>query len=319
MARTSFKLLVQITTATCFALILVGAIVRATGSGLGCPDWPKCFGQWIPPLEVSELPSNYRDIFTIQGRKIAPFSAFKTWTEYLNRLLGVVVGMQVFAIMVTAVWGKLQRRKTLSISLFLLVGIQGWLGSLVVSSHLSSSLITLHMLVAMVILFLLVELWLRERKLIATHDHRQLKMSYGILLAMALIQLVLGSQSREQIDHHLHAEYSPPRAQWYSSLEGVFQLHHFWAYILLGIFILHLWRYRDVIRSHGISKTLATFISGVMLSQLLSGMVFKYLDFPAANQPLHLFLASLLIALLFAGFRLYHHPLPGALVDERKR
>ena len=155
---------IWVTLATCYLLILLGAVVRATGSGLGCPDWPLCFGRWVPPLHISELPENYREAFTIGGRPIAPFSAFKTWTEYLNRLLGAVVGLQVTGIMAMALWSR--SFIGLSVSLFVLVGVQGLLGSRVVSSHLASSLVTLHMLLAMGVLFLLLELSLRAPRVL---------------------------------------------------------------------------------------------------------------------------------------------------------
>src|SRR5437868_8273358 len=93
MRFSSFQRLALATTATTYLLILVGGLVRASGAGLGCPDWPKCFGRWIPPLSKKDVPA-----------AIDPslFNVTKAWTEYVNRLLGVSVGLLIFSTLVLA-------------------------------------------------------------------------------------------------------------------------------------------------------------------------------------------------------------------------
>ena len=102
-------------------LIWVGGWVRSTGSGMGCPDWPKCFDLWIPPTAEAQLPPNYLEEYvkmrqrknervakTLSRMGMAdladkikndpsvyehePFNLYKTWTEYINRVIGVLVG-----------------------------------------------------------------------------------------------------------------------------------------------------------------------------------------------------------------------------------
>jgi heme a synthase len=75
-----------------YLLILAGGIVRSTGSGMGCPDWPKCFGRMIPPTQASELPFNYQEIYKEKLHGQVEFNPTKTWIEYLNRLLGALTG-----------------------------------------------------------------------------------------------------------------------------------------------------------------------------------------------------------------------------------
>jgi heme A synthase len=71
----------------------VGGLVRASGAGLGCPDWPRCFGSWIPPLSAADLPARFDP---------ALFKPTLMWTEYLNRLLGMTVGLMILATTISA-------------------------------------------------------------------------------------------------------------------------------------------------------------------------------------------------------------------------
>src|SRR5580658_9964417 len=165
-----------------FILILAGGIVRSTGSGMGCPDWPKCFGRYVPPVNAADLPKDYKQKY-VEGRleknqKFAKtldlfgfgdlarriredksilvpeeFNAAKTWTEYLNRLVGAIAG--VF-LLFTAVFSFSYRNESklipfLSILNVLLVGFQGWLGSIVVSTNLVAWIVTVHMMLALAI------------------------------------------------------------------------------------------------------------------------------------------------------------------------
>ena len=97
-----FQSLALLTIVTIYLVILAGGIVRGTGSGMGCPDWPKCFGRWVPPTEISQLPANYQEIYGAKLKGEIEFNPVKTWIEYVNRLVGVLSGFFVFATLLTS-------------------------------------------------------------------------------------------------------------------------------------------------------------------------------------------------------------------------
>src|SRR6185295_354260 len=145
----SFQRLALWTTGTTYFLILVGGLVRASGAGLGCPDWPRCFGSWIPPASAADLPPQF-------DRSL--FNPTLMWTEYLNRLLGVAVGFLILATVVSA-WRHHRRDPRIlwsAIVALLLTGFQGWLGGRVVAHELAAWIVTAHLLVAIVIVALLI-------------------------------------------------------------------------------------------------------------------------------------------------------------------
>ena len=82
-----------------YALIFIGGFVRVTDSGLGCPDWPKCFNRWYPPLSTLDIPQDFIDYYDnyncVKGENCDQFDISKAWIEYLNRLFGVITGFVI--------------------------------------------------------------------------------------------------------------------------------------------------------------------------------------------------------------------------------
>ena len=158
MSGLRFRTLAWLTIGAVYFLILVGGVVRASGSGMGCPDWPKCFDRWIPPTSESQLPPDYQQVYADHGYGAARFNALKTWTEYINRLVGVVIGFLIFLMMVASFryWSRDRAIVGWSVVALVLVAFQGWLGSVVVESNLAPWMVTVHMMVALLLVGLLI-------------------------------------------------------------------------------------------------------------------------------------------------------------------
>src|SRR5918993_361657 len=132
---TRFQRLAVLTLATAILLVTVGVIVRATDSGLGCPDWPLCYGQLLPPLDDP-----------------------KAWIEWLHRTIAALIGFEILGLAVLAVRDHRDRPSLLwpSIGAVGLVGFQAWLGRETVRLGNSGESVTAHLAAAMLLVGVLV-------------------------------------------------------------------------------------------------------------------------------------------------------------------
>jgi cytochrome c oxidase assembly protein subunit 15 len=292
-----------LTIAAVFFLIFVGGLVRSTGSGMGCPDWPKCFGQWIPPSDISELPSDYKTKFAVAGKEIADFDAFKTWTEYYNRLIGVVIGLFIFLTVIFA-FPYLKSSKPyifwLSFLAFILVGFQGWIGSKVVFSDLATYMITIHMLIALVIVGLLIYTITASQDFIiiqAKTDTLLPKLLWLMLLVM-IVQIVSGTQVREEVDEV--AKRIDNRNLWLDEMDWIFYLHRSLSLLNMGLAIFINRRFSKLFERYSILYKSSLALILLMFTQALTGAVLANLGFPGYAQSIHLTLGS-----LTAGLQLF--------------
>ena len=239
MSQRGFRIMGVATLAALFLLIVVGASVRAAGAGMGCPDWPKCFGMWIPPTDVSQLPENYMELYAVQGEAIEPFNAFKTWTEYVNRLTGATVGlMALITLALSFTYWKTD--KAVPFWAFMLVfftGLAGWLGKELVASNLSPTMITIHLLPAFgTVAALILALARANRPALAEVVVERKGVIQSLVVAclvMSVIQLLLGTLVRDEIIAIAAQLGDEQRDLWTSRLDKVFYIHRSGSWLVL--------------------------------------------------------------------------------------
>ncbi len=307
-------------------LILVGSIVRTLGAGMGCPDWPKCFGAYIPPTSVEQLPANYQEIFLEEriekNRRLSevlaslgyesyayrilndpsilkeePFNTTKAWVEYINRLVGVVIGLLLFFNLVFSFsfWKDDKWVSFGALFVFILTGFQGWVGSLVVSTNLLHGFITFHMLLAFLILAVLIWGNVRVQNLPKTRSISLWGIS-SLVLVLLFVQIILGTKVRAIIDDLIVNETA--RDIWFSFLDqNYFYIHRSFSWLLLlGASILYY-----LIRRSGLVHLLkhSVLILGLVFMGMILGLCMVRFSFPAWMQPLHLIIATVLFSLIF--------------------
>lgn len=279
-------------------LIMVGSFVRASGNGLGCPDWPLCYGQAVPPLDMS------------------------AWIEFSHRLLGGIVGLQIAAIVFLA-WRHYRDHKLIwrtAVATGLVLIIQVSLGGLHVLNELPRWTGLIHTAVAMGIAGLLATLVaVSQPQLRALAKKRQklfgqtrLRMgaavgaaaTYFLLLTGTLVTRTGASLACPSFPHCGVADIP-------ESLQGLVTIqliHRFTAFSVAVIILLIIWRLLKHGRTSKAARQIAYGLSILLILQFALGITNVLLALPLWSRVLHLGVGgSLWVLMLILAVTLGHN------------
>lgn len=322
-----YAIIVRVTLVVLYLVFLAGSIVRMSGSGMGCPDWPKCFGHYVPPTDISQLPENYKEIYSEKrAKKIERFSSMldavglngeadklrndkslleeqdfnaqKTWTEYVNRLVGALSGLFVLIGLILSLWFYRTNPKWFYISLFnlIVIVITAWFGAIVVATNLMPWVLTVHMLLGLVLV-------LSQINLIVCVVRPKFKIKVGrgfrflmfLSVFLMLVQILLGTQVRQNIDVIADEVGQLYRHDWINHTNIYFYIHRSFS---IALVLVMLWTmYLNLKYRYNMSLLNLTFL--ILCIEVILGMVLNYLGMPAFAQPMHLMVGTLLIGLQY--------------------
>ena len=306
-----------------YLVVIAGSFVRITGSGMGCPDWPKCFDQWIPPSSESELPENYKDLYsekraskiekfaqvlrniglekTSEQLKNDPnlrveqdFNSTKTWIEYINRLFGFFAGNAMLVSFIWLIW-KYRKKKLIFLAgiNLILMGAQAWFGSIVVASNLVPWTITIHMLLALIIIGLQIY-FIREISPTQSKKLPQSKLEFYLIwicLGVTFYQMFLGTQVRESIDELTALGIT--RERWTAELGVMFYIHRSFSWLVLLFLTVIAWK-----NEQRNKYTSIRYVFFFLIVELLSGVLLAHFETPGLVQTSHLIFATIIFGIL---------------------
>ena len=313
-----------------YLVIVAGAVVRMSGSGMGCPDWPKCFGYYIPPTNISELTWSQNHDFEkgqviIRGEKLliakdnfnsgenfdenhwtvytkhdyATFNPTHTWVEYINRLFGAVAGLACLAMAIASIsyWKQNKKVTLLSWLVVFMMGFQAWLGATVVFSVLNPVKITVHMVMALVIVaVILYILHLAKPKANPLLKFDKVFDSVLIIsLILTLTQVILGTQVRQYVDEQVKIVGYDGMATILEDPIIGFYFHRTFSFVVLAINVILIVRNRKF--QLGFKKI--NWVLWLLAIEILSGISMYWYSFPFGSQSIHLVVASLLFGAQF--------------------
>lgn len=323
----NFRTLSKIALVLIYLVIIAGSVVRMTGSGMGCPDWPKCFGYYIPPTHESQLlfkpnhsyekgmmilleseqfmvakkdfisnkvyDANNWELYSTHD--YATYNPVHTWTEYINRLIGAFSGLPILILGIWSLWFFNKNKWITVIALLTLfgMGFQAWLGKTVVDSNLAPYKITIHMVMALLIVAFVLYLIFATKtsfKLQKYHSFFYTLLVIGIVLT--LIQIVLGTQVRQFVDEQTKM-MGYEKSLWLAQPELDFYVHRSTS-ILVLVINGYLW---FINKKLNLGYKKINLVLNCILLEVFSGIMMYYFDFPFLSQPLHLVIASILFGI----------------------
>ncbi len=321
MGMTRFQKLAVAALVSVLCLMFVGAIVRVTGAGMGCPDWPTCWGCLIPPTHVEQvdfakLPiEKFRQKAARMGRDPATitveslrqeFNPRHVWTEFLNRMASIPVAIFSLATFIAAFWQREKRPLVfwLAFAAVITVMVNAWMGARLVYSNLASSNITLHLALAMSLLGILVYCAWRGTESpwrigMAPAPLAKLRLGVTVLLVVVVAEGILGSQVREMTDELAKSHANAARATWANELEGSWKylVHRSFSWAVLGLTV---WAWIMTKRHcYGGTGKVERVVLGIVLAQMVLGMVMAQIHIYSWVQVLHVGLAAILLTFVW--------------------
>ena len=299
-------------------LIFVGAVVRVTGAGLGCPDWPKCWGCLIPPWKVEQVDLSRIDFEKFQrkaerlGRDpstvtpehiLESFNPRHVWTEFINRLCSLPVGFFALATLVASFGRPPGQRVVVATSLvaLLLVLVNAVMGAMVVYSGLKPGVLTTHMALAMVLIALQSHTVWRgcdQPRLLPVPEpvRGRIRAWVGALLVLVIIEGIMGTQIREITDEMSKFHDGAPRSEWIGELEQtwVYVIHRSFSWLILVAACVGWW----LTRKHSMTRpgTAATLSLAIVGVQMVLGLIMARVHIHPVSQVLHVGLAGILLS-----------------------
>lgn len=311
-----------------FLLFLLGGLVRVTGSGMGCPDWPKCFGLLAPPTCSCELPADYQQIFLEKRIKklhrftdfvekvglkahadrirsdkklLLPeeFNAFKAWTEYINRLFGVLAGLLglVFALL-SLRYRKFNGRITaFALAGLLMLVLNAWLGSMVVATNLLPGLVTIHFLLSFLCMFFFMYAVHLQKAFMFRGDSEKWQKPWFYLFILSMVVVIYGTFAREKVEILEGQGLLEQGSMLDLTAMGIdFAIHRFLPGLIFVYLIWLWWTNRHTSKSQ---KRFSFILILVVFDQIALGAVNTVYSLPAVSQVGHIVLGALLPLLLF--------------------
>ena len=325
--ESKFHKLTKLSLLLVYLVIIAGAFVRMTGSGMGCPDWPKCFGFYVPPTEVSQIlfkenndyskgqmilyneeellvaKSDFTsdDFINLNNWEVYEkhdyviFNPVHTWIEYINRLIGAISGIPIliFTIISIIYFKKFRHLTLISIITLVAMGFQAWLGKTVVDSNLAAYKITLHMLMALFIVVLLIYLvYYGSKSFIKTNKTFKYLILFGLFLT--LIQIVLGTQVRQIVDEQAKL-FAYEKSMWLNDVPFVYEYHRTFSILVISInmalFLIN--------KKLQLGNNYINYVMLLIVLEIFTGASMFYFDFPFGTQTAHLVFASIIFGLQF--------------------